>query len=174
MSKIWQLRKQEQGYVLTSGQIEYPCLIGKNGLIEAARKREGDGATPKGCWPLRALLYRSDKIDKRRFPSKMAMPLRAIRIDDGWCDDANAPHYNRLVRLPFSGSHEKLWRGDGLYDLILPMGYNDSPPQAGKGSAIFLHCADTATKHTKGCLALCHRDLFNLLHQSEAASYINI
>ena len=174
MSKIWRLHKQKQGYVLTSGQIEYPCPIGKNGLIEAAKKREGDGATPKGCWPLRALLYRGDKIDKCRFPSKMAMPLRAIRIDDGWCDDPNAPHYNQLVRLPFAGSHEKLWRNDGLYDLILPMGYNDAPPKAGKGSAIFLHCADSGRKHTKGCLALRHRDLFTLMHQSDAASYINI
>ena len=174
MSKIWHLRKQENGYVLTSGQTEYPCLIGKNGLIDAAEKREGDGATPKGCWPLRALLYRSDKIDRRQFPSKMSIPSRAIRTDDGWCDDANAPYYNQLVRLPFAGSHEKLWRGDGLYDVILPLGYNDAPPQAGKGSAIFLHCADAATKHTKGCLALRHRDLFTLLHQSDASFYINI
>jgi L,D-peptidoglycan transpeptidase YkuD (ErfK/YbiS/YcfS/YnhG family) len=50
--------------------------------------------------------------------------------------------YNRLVRMPNDWSHEKMWRDDGLYDLVVVVGYNDDPPEGEWGSAIFLHVAE--------------------------------
>ncbi len=37
-----------------------PCALGRAGVT--AGKREGDGATPAGCFPLRRVLYRADRI----------------------------------------------------------------------------------------------------------------
>ena len=174
MSRIWQLRPAENGYVLDCGARQFTCLIGKNGPIAAQQKKEGDEATPTGQWQLRCLYYRPDRIDRNQLPARLPFPVRALREDDGWCDDASSEFYNYPVRLPFAKSHETLWRTDGLYDLILPLGYNDASPEAGNGSAIFLHCADEDTTATKGCLALRHADLLTAIQNITAPIYINI
>jgi L,D-peptidoglycan transpeptidase YkuD (ErfK/YbiS/YcfS/YnhG family) len=66
------------------------------------------------------------------------------------------------VRLPHPFRHERLWRDDGLYDLIVPLGYNDDPPVPGLGSAIFLHCASPDYRATEGCIAIAIKDLLSL------------
>ena len=48
----------------------------------------------------------------------------------------------------------KLWREDGAYDVILVLSHNDSPPEAGLGSAVFIHIAQTDERQTLGCIAL--------------------
>jgi len=58
------------------------------------------------------------------------------------------------VQLPFSGSHEKLWREDGAYDVVLVINHNDSPPQKGLGSAVFIHIAQPDDRQTLGCVAV--------------------
>ena len=174
MNHIWHLRPHKTGYLLDIGRTQFPCLIGKSGLVAAGKKKEGDGATPKGCWPVRCLYYRPDRIARYQLPARLPLSMRALNPQDGWCDDAGKGLYNYPVRLPFSGSHEKLWRTDGLYNLILPLGYNDAPPAANKGSAIFLHCADKDSKVTKGCLALTQADLLAAIQQIHNHLYINI
>jgi L,D-peptidoglycan transpeptidase YkuD (ErfK/YbiS/YcfS/YnhG family) len=129
---------------------ESACAFGRRGLIEAAAKREGDGATPVGAWVMREVFYRPDRLARPR----CILPVTALTLDMGWCDDPAHPFYNRRVPLPFAAGHETLWRADGLYDLILPLGYNDAPAVSGLGSAIFLHCAAPALTPTEGCLAL--------------------
>ena len=49
------------------------------------------------------------------------------------------PLYNCPVSLPHLASHERMWREDGLYDLVVVIGYNVDPAVPGLGSAIFLH-----------------------------------
>ena len=39
-----------------------PAAFGKAGAIAASAKREGDGATPLGVWPIRAALLRPDRM----------------------------------------------------------------------------------------------------------------
>lgn len=133
------------------------AVLGRSGIV--AEKREGDGGTPSGCFALRELWYRPDRLTL----PEAGLPIRAIAEQDGWSDDPRDPAYNRPVRLPHPFSHERLWRDDGLYDLIVPLGYNDDPPVAGKGSAIFLHCARPDWGTTEGCVALAHTDLLGLL-----------
>jgi len=130
--------------------------IGRAGI--AQDKREGDGASPAGVWPMRRLFFRPDRVTP-----KTALPIQEIRPGDGWCDDAARPEYNRLVRLPFAGSHERMWMESGLYDLVVELGYNDDPPVTGKGSAIFLHVARPDFGATAGCLALPREDLLAVL-----------
>lgn len=136
----------------------------------AADKREGDGASPLGCWPVRRVFFRPD----RGAAPETGLPAIALRPTDGWCDDAGAPAYNRLVTLPCRGSHERLWREDGLYDLIVELGYNDDPPEPGKGSAIFLHIARPGYRPTEGCVALAEADLRAVLGRLGAGSAIEI
>ena len=126
-----------------------PCLIGRSGAVAAADKREGDGATPLGRWPLRAVLLRPDRVE---VPAGLRLPWRWLRPDDGWSDDPADPAYNRPVRHPHPFSAERLWRNDGLYDVIIVLGHNDAPPVPGAGSAIFLHCAEG--RPTEGCVAI--------------------
>jgi len=134
-----------------------PCAIGRGGVVRD--KREGDGATPIGCWPLRRVLYRPDRVAR----PETALPTAPIAPEDGWCDDPDHPAYNRPVRLPFEASHEALWRDDGLYDLVVVLGFNDDPPVPGAGSAIFLHVARPDFGPTAGCVALALPHLQGLL-----------
>jgi L,D-peptidoglycan transpeptidase YkuD (ErfK/YbiS/YcfS/YnhG family) len=79
------------------------------------------------------------------------------------------PNYNRLVQLPYPSLDERLWRDDSLYDLIVVVGFNDSPPVAGKGSAIFLHLARPDYSPTAGCVALSYGDLVEAVEQLSPA-----
>lgn len=130
-----------------------PCALGRSGII--AHKQEGDGATPAGSWPFRKLFYRKDRVN---LP---AIQLQTSEISEygGWCDDPECPEYNQLVSLPFSGSHENMWRDDHMYDLVVPLGYNDAPPVAGLGSAIFFHLAHDDYRPTEGCIAVSLEDM---------------
>ena len=174
MNKIWQLRPAETGFVLDCGTKQFSCLIGKNGLIAAQQKKEGDEATPIGQWQLRCLYYRPDRTDRNQLPARLPFPVRALRPDDGWCDDASSGLYNYPVHLPFAKSHETLWRKDGLYDLILPLGYNDGPVTPHRGSAIFLHCAETDTPSTEGCVALQKSDLLMILPFCTSSTLVTV
>lgn len=134
------------------------CALGRGGV--RADKREGDGATPLGRFPLRRLLYRPDRLPA---PPATALPASPIGPDDGWCDDAADPRYNRPLPLPSAAGHERLWRDDGLYDVVVVLGHNDAPPVPGLGSAIFLHVARPGYEPTEGCVALALADLLALV-----------
>lgn len=143
---------------LTAFGLTIPCAVGRGGVLAAAEKREGDGATPIGIWPLMAVLLRPDRV---AFPGT-ALPWRWLRMDDGWSDDPADFAYNRPVRHPHRFSAERLWREDGLYDVIVVLGHNLAPPMPGAGSAIFLHCRNEA-KPTEGCVAIARGELLALL-----------
>jgi L,D-peptidoglycan transpeptidase YkuD (ErfK/YbiS/YcfS/YnhG family) len=129
-------------------------------------KREGDGGTPLGRFPVRLILYRSDRVPRPR----TQLPLRAIRTDDGWCDDPADRNYNRLVRLPSKRGAEGLMREDGLYDYVLVLGYNDRPRIKGRGSAIFVHLARPGYTPTEGCIAFSRRDLLAVIAELRRGS----
>ena len=74
-----------------------------------------------------------------------ALATAALTPENGWCDDPGDPAYNRPVRLPYAGRHERLWRADPIYDVIVVLGHNEDPPVPDKGSAIFLHLARAAS-----------------------------
>lgn len=151
-----------------------PCALGKGGAVPAADKREGDGTTPLGRYPLRWLCYRPDRLD----PPLTGLATEALTPEAGWCDDAGDPAYNRPVRHPYPASAEQLWRDDGLYDLLVVLGHNDAPVVPGLGSAIFLHCCKYddagALKPTLGCIAVPRPTLLAIVAGCDAASTITI
>ena len=80
----------------------------------------------------------------------------------GWCDDADSKYYNKLIKIPNKIKHEKLFRKDKTYDLVIPIKYNFKNPIKNRGSAIFLHLTKNYKK-TVGCVALKKKDLLILL-----------
>lgn len=144
------------------------CALGRAGL--SSDKREGDGATPIGRFPLRRVLYRADRV----ILPALSLPAAPIDPGDGWCDDPASPDYNRQVRLPCAARHEHLWRLDSLYDIVVVLGHNDDPPVAGAGSAIFLHVASADYRPTEGCVAVARDDLLALLAECRAGDVLAI
>jgi L,D-peptidoglycan transpeptidase YkuD (ErfK/YbiS/YcfS/YnhG family) len=122
-------------------------------------KREGDGSTPLGRFRLRAVYYRGDRLIR----PLTRLQLRPLRRGDGWCDASGDRNYNRLVRHPYPASAELMWREDGLYDIVVVLGYNDRPRVQGRGSAVFLHVARPDLSPTEGCVALRRADIRKLL-----------
>ena len=135
----------------------FRCSIGKKGLTR--KKTEGDKKTPIGIFSLKKLYYRSDRI------SKPLTKLKCIKIkkEMGWCDDIKSKkNYNKLINTSQNVKHEKLFRKDHKYDLMVPINYNSQKPKIGRGSAIFLHLTKDF-KPTLGCLALKKKDFLILL-----------
>ena len=144
------------------------CAVGRGGI--RWDKREGDGATPAGRFALTEVLYRSDRGAR----PQTLLPVRALSAQDGWCDGPGDEQYNRLVALPYAGHHEELWRADGVYDLLAVIGFNDSPPVPGRGSAIFLHVASPGWGATDGCVAIELRALRTVLAGCGPGTMIDI
>jgi L,D-peptidoglycan transpeptidase YkuD (ErfK/YbiS/YcfS/YnhG family) len=140
-----------------AGPVVVRCAIGRAGIRQD--KREGDRATPFGAFRLLGGFFRPDRVLRKAWIS----PMRPVRPSDGWCDDPRSALYNRRVVLPYRERHEKLWRADCLYDLVIILDYNIHPRRKNRGSAIFLHCARGDYAPTEGCIALRFDDLRRLL-----------
>jgi L,D-peptidoglycan transpeptidase YkuD (ErfK/YbiS/YcfS/YnhG family) len=135
-----------------------------------SRKREGDGATPAGTFALLGAYYRADRLAAPR----TRLQLRALTQRDAWVDDPADPNYNRLASLPYHGHTEAMWLDDGVYDLLVVIGYNMAPVVPGAGSAIFLHIARPDFAPTAGCIAVERDVLRRLLPRLGPASTIAI
>ena len=98
----------------------------------------------------------------------------ALQPSDGWCDDVSAPEYNTHITLPAAAHHEVLWESyDSFYDLFAVVGYNDDPPIAGLGSAIFFHTTPNYNS-TAGCVAMSLEDLQWVLLRVRLDTYMHI
>lgn len=148
---------QGAGWQARYGDKVWRAAVGRCGI--APKRAEGDGISPLGCWPIRRVLYRADRLAA----PVSVFPTSAIAPEDGWCDAPAHPDYNRPVTLPFAASHEEMWRADGLYDVVVVLGHNDDPVVPGAGSAVFLHVAGADYGPTAGCAALTLSDLLEFL-----------
>jgi len=135
---------------------KFKCCIGKNGSTKF--KKEGDLKTPKGIFKIEHLYYRKDRVEKP------ITKLKCIEIKKniGWCDDVKSKKYNKLIKINNNFSHEKLFREDHKYDLLIPIKYNFDKIIPGKGSCIFLHLTKNYSP-TAGCIALNKKDFLILL-----------
>ena len=157
MDLIVEAKAGEMRGTVRLGERVFRCALGRSGLL--ADKREGDGGTPIGRFPFRRLLYRADRVPH----IETRLPARHMEPVDGWCDDPADAAYNKPVRLPYPGHHERMWLDDHLYDLVVVIGHNDDPVVPGAGSAVFLHLARADWGPTQGCIAFAREDLLAIL-----------
>ena len=135
----------------------FKCSIGKKGLTK--KKIEGDKKTPIGIFSLGNLYYRADRN------LKPLTKLKCIKLKKlmGWCDDIKSKkRYNKMININRKLRHEKLYRKDYKYDLMIPINYNTQKIKLGKGSAIFLHLTKNY-KPTAGCIAIKKKDFLIML-----------
>jgi L,D-peptidoglycan transpeptidase YkuD (ErfK/YbiS/YcfS/YnhG family) len=148
--------------------LKFRCSLGKNGVTK--NKVEGDKCTPSGIYKLKQVFYRADRI------KKITTNLKKIKIKKnmGWCDDSSSKKYNHLIKIPNKFSHEKLYRKDHIYDIIVVLNYNMNPVIKKKGSAIFLHIAKKNYSKTLGCVGLKKNDLLEILNKVKKNNKIKI
>ena len=148
-------------------EFKFKCSIGKNG--RSTKKIEGDNKTPKGFYSLGPLYFRKDRV------SKLSTKLKKIEIKKnfGWCDDVKSKFYNKPIKINSKVRHEKLYRNDKKYDLLIPIEYNSKKPKKNKGSAIFLHLTSNYKK-TQGCVAIKEKDMLILLNLINKKTKIKI
>jgi L,D-peptidoglycan transpeptidase YkuD (ErfK/YbiS/YcfS/YnhG family) len=157
----------KSGY-LKYRDFKFKCALGKSGI--GKKKIEGDNITPKGVFRIVKIYYRKDRL--KELSSKFT-PIE-ITKSMGWCDDPNSKNYNQLINLPSKYSHEKLFKKNNIYDLIIVLNYNMKPIFKNKGSAIFIHVAKNNYQPTQGCIALKKNDLLKLLSKISKNIKINI
>ena len=152
---------------LTYNKLKVKCAIGRNGI--GYKRKEGDLITPYGQFNIQCILYRKDRV---KVSTKLKKKI--IKKNMGWCNDPKSNHYNKLVKLPFSCNHEKLFKKENIYDIILVLNYNMNPIKKNKGSAIFIHVAKNNFKKTEGCIAIKKQNLIKLLKEISPNTKVKI
>lgn len=154
----WERREDRWQSLMTTA-----AVIGRSGFVPTSEKREGDGGTPQGVYPLSLVFGYAATVHT-------AMPYRRITADDYWVDDPASPQYNTWVSgTPQAASWETMLRADGLYRHGIVVEYNTRPVIAGKGSAIFIHIWRGPGEPTSGCIALAESDLLRIIAWLEPA-----
>ena len=132
--------------------------IGRNGLIYAPGKKEGDGCTPSGIFALGELFSYEPTI-----PSNL--PFTQSTPEDKWIDDTASNDYNKHIRgVTNAKSYENLLLKSIHYKYCMVIEYNTNPIVKGKGSAIFFHVADEKYSATAGCVAIKESDMLQYLN----------
>ena len=158
---------RRQGWLVV-GPWRIKVALGRAGI--RANKREGDGATPAGCFRLVRLWWRRDRLPR---PLTM-LPVRAIGPADAWCEDPTDRRYNRAIKLGRGKTGDRLRRIDALYDMVIEIDHNARPRVARRGSAVFIHVARAGLAPTAGCIAMPAPTLRHLLSRLSPRTLITI
>jgi L,D-peptidoglycan transpeptidase YkuD (ErfK/YbiS/YcfS/YnhG family) len=155
-AQLYAVQRSASGWQLALAPV--PANLGRNGVAPPWEKREGDGRTPSGSFPLRQAFGYPPGLATR-------LPYRQLDSGDLWVDDPQALDYNRWARRgeTAAGSYEELLRRDPLYRYALVVEYNTAPVVRDLGSAIFLHLERAGGGATSGCVSLSESDLLRLL-----------
>lgn len=157
----------------------FPVVVGRNGLgwsVDTAPedvadlKREGDGRSPAGLFPLTFAFGRPDN------PGGVLLPYRKLGEYSECVDDAASSHYNKLVDRMRVGnfdwkSSERMLEVGPEYDLGVFVAHNSYPVRPGDGSCIFLHVWKDASTGTAGCTAMGRGDLIRVLKWADPAKH---
>ena len=147
---------------------KFICFVGKNGI--GFKKREGDLITPKGRFKLIKIFYKKKELNQ----ITTIIPKVEIKKNFAWCTDSRNKKYNSLISKPYGCEYEDLFRKDNLYDIFIILDFNYNSPIKYKGSAIFLHCSESKTKFTEGCIAMSKKDLLKLIPHITSSSNLII
>ena len=150
-------RRSGACWVATGGP--YPARVGRNGL--SGNRREGDGTTPTGTFPIGRTMYGNEPNPGVRFR------YRRLVCGDWWNEDPSSPTYNSFQhvpcgrRPPFEVVSEGMWQDRRAYPYLAVVEFNMHPVVPGRGSGIFLHAQTGGA--TNGCISLRRPDLVRVL-----------
>jgi D-alanyl-D-alanine dipeptidase len=130
----------------------------------APHKREGDGRSPAGVFPLDTLFG----FAPRASATWVRLPYTPLTPESDCVDDVASVHYNTVVArnaVPVVDwtSAERM-RAIEQYRMGVIVGYNAAPPTKGRGSCIFLHIWAGPRSTTAGCTAMDASELDRLTH----------
>jgi L,D-peptidoglycan transpeptidase YkuD (ErfK/YbiS/YcfS/YnhG family) len=137
----------------------YVARVGRNGI--RADKREGDGATPAGTFPIGRTMYGNSPNPGVRYR------YVRLRCGDWWVEDTRSRAYNTFQRVgcgrrpPFRITTPDMSTSPRAYAHLAVIDYNMSPVVPGRGSGIFLHVQ--IGKPTSGCISLRRETLIHVL-----------
>lgn len=154
----------------TIGDWSVKCAVGRNGLVAANHKREGDGCTPIGRFPLRYGFF--DPKILGRAALDFTFPFKEKPQNYYWSELPDSPVYNQFLLM--RTVVEDLPQYEHLFDLFVPIGWNDSTPRAYGGSAIFLHASRPEFSGTAGCVAVAHDQLLEMARRLQPGMMIDI
>lgn len=114
----------------------YDVVIGKNGIAQPHQKKEGDGSTPSGTFPIGELFGWSAAVDPvvQTFKSDYRYIVDARDVNgaylDKFIDDPSSAYYNTWVSAPTTAKSYEQMRIDP-YKYGLVVNYNMYPTVAG-------------------------------------------
>lgn len=155
----------EDGCWLAAGG-PYTARVGKNGV--RTNKREGDGSTPAGFFPIGRTMYGNSPNPG------VAFRYVRLRCGDWWVEDSRSPAYNTFQRVgcirrpPFRVTTPDMSTSPRAYAHLAVVEYNMHPVVPGRGSGIFLHMQ--IGKATSGCISLRRPALLRLLRWLDPAA----
>jgi D-alanyl-D-alanine dipeptidase len=146
--------------------VEMPDKRDKTDMVEPY-KREGDGKSPIGVFPLTSAFGTIDK------PEYVKLSYTRIEEFTECVDDEKSSFYNKIVNRMQVGnfdwkSSEKMLEIGAQYDLGVFVAYNSYPVRKGSGSCIFLHIWKDAGEGTLGCTAMSRENIETVLRWLDA------
>lgn len=144
---------------------EYYSGHGRNGFKKAEERREGDGSTPIGSFPILFSFGQGDKPETE-------MSYRKISRNSYW--SSGRKDYNSWVESGKKIEGEHLIEYPICYQYAMAVGFNQNPAVFGRGSAIFLHIKAPDTWESSGCITLEKEALLELLRLCRDGCYILI
>lgn len=150
-----------------------PVVVGRTGIAwgvgfdgvstEGPHKREGDGKSPAGMFPLDTVFG----FAPPNLMQSVRMPYVQLLPSTDCVDDTASSHYNTVVdrgslpRVDWNSAEHM--RSIRLYEVGVIVGYNSMPPIKARGSCIFLHVWAGPGSHTAGCTAFDEGKLRDLI-----------
>jgi len=137
----------------------YTARVGWNGL--RVNRREGDGTTPIGTFPITPRMYGNAPNPGVSFR------YTRLRCGDWWVEDPRSRAYNTFQRVgcgvkpPFKVTTPDMSKSPHAYAYLAVIGFNMSPAVPGRGSGIFLHVQ--VHNSTNGCVSLPRPQLLRVL-----------
>ncbi len=154
----------------TIGNWTVKCAVGRAGLVDANLKREGDGCTPIGRFPLRYGFFDPEILGGEALD--FAFPFKVKPDNYYWSEEPESPVYNQFLLM--REAVEDAPHHAHLFDLFVPIGWNDATPRAHGGSAIFLHAARPDFSGTAGCVVVAHDQLLDMARRLQPGMMIDI
>lgn len=148
-----------------------PIVVGRTGLawgvgfdgFRGPRKREGDGRSPAGIFPLDTA-FGFAPADSMRW---ISLPYVSLQATTECVDDTSSAHYNAVVDRRAVDSVDwqsaERMRQVPQYELGVVIRYNAAPAVKARGSCIFFHIWTGPRSTTVGCTALDETELARLV-----------